>query len=201
MMVGESSQRFARSDAYDAIDLACADAEHARLIIAPATGHFDELDASLDLEGFDRIVASLVSDKVVLSMPRFRAALPATSLKSELRALGITQAFDERANLEGIARVSDAKLYVADAVRAAMIDVDEHGARGAASRARPARAGAVDHARPSVPVLVAERAHGCADRDGAVHGGIVRRSGSSARSRQERHRRRTPGESAGRYDS
>ncbi|CAN5920199.1 serpin family protein [soil metagenome] len=135
MMVAESSQRFARSDAYDAVDLACADAEHALLIIAPAKGHFHELDASLDLEEFDRIVASLAPGRVVVSMPRFRAALPATSLAAELRALGIKQAFDERANLEGIARVSDAKLSVSDVVHAAMIDVDESGARAAAATA------------------------------------------------------------------
>ncbi len=134
MMVAEAStQRFKRAEGYDAVDLACADAEHALLIIAPATGHFDELDASLDLDEFDRIVASLVPGRVVVSMPRFRAALPATSLKSELQALGISRAFDERANLEGITRDPDVHLHVADAVHAATVDVDESGARAAAA--------------------------------------------------------------------
>ena len=89
MVANTSTQRFARAEAYDAIDLACADAEHALLIIAPTPGHFDEVDASLDLDGFDRIVASLGPGMVIVSMPRFRAALPATSLTSELQALGI----------------------------------------------------------------------------------------------------------------
>ena len=134
MMVAEArTQRFKRAEAYDAVDLACADAEHALLIIAPAPGHFDELDASLDLDEFDRIVATLVPGKVIVSMPRFRAALPATSLKPELQALGISRAFDERANLEGITRDPDVHLHVADAVHAATIDVDESGARAAAA--------------------------------------------------------------------
>ena len=132
MMVGESTQRFARSDAYDAVDFACADAEHAHLVVAPAPGHFHELDAALDLEELDRIVASLAPGRVVVSMPRFRAALPATSLVAELRAVGITRAFDERANPEGITRVADARLHVSDALHAATLDVDESGARAAA---------------------------------------------------------------------
>jgi serpin B len=132
MMVAESAQRFARSDSYDAIDFACADAEHALLVVAPAAGHFDEVDASLDLERLDRILASLVPGKVVFSMPRFRADLPATSLQSELRALGIERVFDDRANLKGITRSADAALHVADAIHAARIDVDESGAHVAA---------------------------------------------------------------------
>ena len=134
MMVADTStQRFARAESYDAVDLACADAEHALLVIAPTPGHFDELDASLDLDGFDRIVASLVPRRVIVSMPRFRAALPSTSLKSELQALGISRAFEEHANLEGITRDPDVHLHVADVVHAATIDVDESGARAAAA--------------------------------------------------------------------
>ena len=133
MMVADTStHRFASTRAYDAVDLACADAEHALLIIAPTPGRFDEVDASLDLKGFDRIVASLGTGRVILSMPRFRAALPTTSLKSQLQALGISQAFDARANLEGITR---GRLNVDDVVHAATIDVDESGARAAAATA------------------------------------------------------------------
>ena len=135
MVAGTSTQRFARTETYDAVDLACADAEHALLIIAPASGRFDELDASLDLDGFDRIVASLVPGRVIVSMPRFRAALPATSLKAELQALGISRAFDAHANLEGITGDPAVHLHVANVLHAATIDVDESGARAAAATA------------------------------------------------------------------
>ena len=135
MMVGESMQRFTRAKAYDAVDLACADGEHALLVIVPAPGHFDEVDGALDMVGFDRIVASLSPGRVVVAMPRFRAALRATSIVPELRALGITRAFDEGANLEGITRDPKARLRVGDAVHAATIDVDETGAVAAAATA------------------------------------------------------------------
>ena len=135
MVAGTSTQRFARTEAYDAVELACADAEHALLIIAPAPGRFDELDASLDLDGFDRIVASLVPGRVIVSMPRFRAALQATSLKPELQALGISRAFDAHANLEGITGDPAVHLHVANVLHAATIDVDESGARAAAATA------------------------------------------------------------------
>jgi len=133
MMVAESTQRFGRADAYDAVDLACADEEHALLIIAPTPGHFDEVDAALDLDGFDRIVASLARGRVIVSMPRFRASLPPTSLTSALHALGIARAFDKGANLEGISRDPDSRLSVGDVVHTATIDVDESGARAAAA--------------------------------------------------------------------
>ena len=133
MMVGESRQPFTHSDTYDAVDFACADQEHALLVVAPAPGHFDEIDASLDLARLDGIVASLVLQRVVVAMPRFQAALPATSLITELQALGLEHLFDESANLEGISSDPDAKLHVADALHAARIDVDESGARVAAA--------------------------------------------------------------------
>jgi len=135
MMVAENTQRFARAAAYDAVELACADAEHALLIVAPAPGHFEEVDASLDLDGFDRIVATLAPGRLIVALPRFRAALPATSIVSELRALGITRAFDGRANFEGITREPHAPLHVSGAVHAATIDVDESGAVAAAATA------------------------------------------------------------------
>ncbi len=46
---------------------------------------------------------------------------------------GISRAFEEHANLEGITRDPDVHLHVADVVHAATIDVDESGARAAAA--------------------------------------------------------------------
>ena len=133
LMVVESAQRFARTASYEAIDVACADAEHALLILAPLPGHFDELDGALDLARLDEIVRSLEPGRVALSLPRFHADLDATSLKPELRLLGVDRAFDERANLEGLTRTAGAELHVADVLHAARFDVDEKGARAAAA--------------------------------------------------------------------
>jgi serpin B len=66
-------------------------------------------------------------------MPRIRAVLPAISVTTELRALGLARVFDERAELHGITRSADAKLFVADALHAASFDVDERSARAAAA--------------------------------------------------------------------
>lgn len=133
MMVAESVQRFSSSGTYEAIDFACADREHALLVIAPRSGHFDEVDAALDLPGLDGILASLALGKVIFSMPRFQAILPATSVKSLLLAVGVERLFSERADLHGITRREDADLHVADALHAARIDVDESGAQVAAA--------------------------------------------------------------------
>jgi serpin B len=131
MMFGESRQRFAFSEKYDAIDFACADQEHALFVVAPKEGHFDDVDAALDIAGLERIVASLAPGKVHVTMPRFQAILPATSLGGVLRALGVERAFDDRADLRGI--TTGLPLRLADVFHAARIDVDESGAKVAAA--------------------------------------------------------------------
>jgi serpin B len=135
MMHADSTQRFAREAGYDAVELPCADGEHALLVVAPALGHFEEFDASLDLDGFDRIVTRLSSGRVTLALPRFRAALRTTSIATELRALGITQALEGPANFDGVPRAPHAPLHVSDVWHAATIDVDERGAVAAAATA------------------------------------------------------------------
>lgn len=130
MMFGVSVQRHASSETYEAVDFACADRDYALLMVAPKRGHFDAVDAALSETGIEAVLASLSSGELTLGMPRFRAVLPPTSLREQLRALGIRSAFDD-ANLTGITTTK--KLVVDDAFHAAMIDVDENGARVAAA--------------------------------------------------------------------
>jgi serine protease inhibitor len=68
-----------------------------------------------------------------VGLPRFRieATYP---LKEPLQAMGITHAFDpEKADLSGVAPLTDGRLFITKALQKAVVEVDEEGTKAAAA--------------------------------------------------------------------
>jgi len=68
-----------------------------------------------------------------VGLPRFRieATYP---LKEPLQAMGITDAFDpEKADLSGVAPLTDGRLFITKAIQKAVVEVDEEGTKAAAA--------------------------------------------------------------------
>jgi serine protease inhibitor len=68
-----------------------------------------------------------------VGLPRFRieATYP---LKEPLQAMGITDAFDpEKADLSGVAPLTDGRLFITKALQKAVVEVDEEGTKAAAA--------------------------------------------------------------------
>lgn len=79
------------------------------------------------------ITDALASHEVTLSLPKFKLEPDTISLKSELEALGMKQAFTGSANFLKITKA--ASLYVSDVRHKAFIDVEEAGVEAAAATA------------------------------------------------------------------
>lgn len=132
MMTTEHAFRHVNGDGFQLVEIPFADQAHALLVALPDRDHFDAVAAAVDPGELDRSVRSVAPEKIVLSMPRFRAELPAHGMKAELASLGLESVFGDRADWSGMTK-SDLRLD--DIHHAAMIEVDELGAKMAAATA------------------------------------------------------------------
>lgn len=136
MHVGESLA-YAAGDGWRAVEIPYVGDQLAMTVIVP-----DDLatfEASLDGAGFDAITAALQAHEVILSMPRFSTESK-LSLADALTAMGMPVAFEfDRADFSGI--TTDERLFIADVIHQANIDVDEAGTEAAAATAVVMEAG------------------------------------------------------------
>lgn len=70
----------------------------------------------------------LYNKRIILSLPRFKCEYT-TGLTGVLEAMGIKDAFNGRANFQGI---SDAPLYISDILQKSYLKINEEGAEAAA---------------------------------------------------------------------
>ena len=79
---------------------------------------------------------TLTETLATLLLPKFRLASPGMALGDELRALGVSAAFDPAtADFSGIAPLTADRLYMENVVQKAFLAVDERGAEGSAATA------------------------------------------------------------------
>lgn len=90
-----------------------------------------ELEKDLTFENYTNWIGRLKMQKVNLSMPRFRIE-DRIDLKEAMVELGMTDAFNARANFSGI---SSKPLYINTAIHQTFIEVDEKGTEAAAATA------------------------------------------------------------------
>ncbi len=134
---------------YAAVDLPYLGSTLSLLVVLPVGESVATLQRRLDPGRLGRIVTGLSSRPVQLSMPRFHLATH-TLLNSTLKALGMTNAFDDLADFRRITSAVALKVGVVD--HAADFTVDEHGTVAAAATvvtAEPVSAPAFRH--PPIP--------------------------------------------------
>lgn len=110
---------------YAAVQLPYRSSTLSLLVVLPsAAGGVTSFARALTAPALARIVASLRSRPVALSLPRFHISLQ-TQLNGLLRRLGIIDAFDSAANFSGITRAE--RLQIGLVEHAADFAVDEQG--------------------------------------------------------------------------
>lgn len=112
------------------------------------TSGLSDLQKSFSVEFLDRSFSSLVSRRVQVSLPKFRAESD-FSLGKELSQMGMPKAFSRAADFSGINR--SGQLAVSDVFHKAFVDVSEEGTEAAAATGIGIKAMALQ--RPESPVI------------------------------------------------
>ena len=140
MMRQEGRFGYAQGDGLQAVELLYDGAEISMTILLPDEGTFRDFEGSLAVSAVDGILDDLGTRLVRLTMPKFEVEA-SFSLADALAAMGMPNAFDERAaDFSGMDGTScfagdDECLLVADVVHQAFLSVDEAGTEAAAATA------------------------------------------------------------------
>ena len=115
-------------DEFVQVAIKCFTFRYQMLLVLPAEG-VKTADAIAHFsENYERILSEMSTYEVTLNMPKFQCEF-GTSLKEQLKRMGMPRAFGKDAQFDGI---SDEQLYVDDIFQKTFIKVDEVGAEAAA---------------------------------------------------------------------
>ena len=125
------------------------------LVLPDQVDGIGALEQSLDAAALERLTQGLLSQTVLLSLPKFEINPGASlALSEQLKALGMPLAFDrQRADFSGMANPPDPKdrLFLSQVFHKAFVRVDEQGTEAAAATAAVMQR-AMAAMRPSQPV-------------------------------------------------
>ncbi|MGO9600723.1 MAG: serpin family protein [Isosphaeraceae bacterium] len=125
--------RFAAIDALQILELNYGKGELSALFLLPeAIDGLPALEARLNDDNFTRWISVLARRKVEVFLPRFKLSSQ-FSLPEVLAAMGMTHAFDSRADFSGIS--TQEKLFISDVLHKAYVDLNEEGTEAAAATA------------------------------------------------------------------
>ena len=132
--------RYVQRDGVHVLEMPYADHDLAMTILLPeAANGLDALEASLTPERIGELRASLTSQRVAVTMPRFTVApSEPISLKTTLIDLGMPLAFNpSRADFTGMANPPNEgdKLYIGNVFHRTFVEVNEEGTEAAAATA------------------------------------------------------------------
>jgi len=102
------------------------------VVLLPAGGQFQPFAAELDEEQLGDILEAIFYTEVQLDLPRFEFE-SAFELRKSLSALGMAEAFAERADFSGM--TGKPELFISDVYHKAFVSVDEEGTEAAAATA------------------------------------------------------------------
>jgi serpin B len=129
----EQDYAYAEGDGWQAISLPYKGGLADMVIFLPAQGSFQDFEASLTTDKYQDMVSALKSERVILSVPKFKFEAE-LGLKAALMGMGMQDAFTENvADLSGMDGTH--LLYLSDAFHKAFIAVDEKGTEAAAATA------------------------------------------------------------------
>jgi len=132
LMGREGSFRYTESGSYQAVELPYGGQAFAMTVVLPRPGlSLDSFVAGLDQAGWDQLTQRLGPGRGTVHLPRFSMEYK-RSLVDDLRALGMTDAFDDfRASFPGISE-STARLVLTEVLQKTFVAVDEKGTEAAA---------------------------------------------------------------------
>jgi serpin B len=128
-MHGTIRSEYAAGDGWQAVDVPYI-GDASMTVIVPDAGRFAKFERTLDPAGLARIVGSLAPAEVTLALPKLQLK-DQSDLIPALRALGMTDAFTNRADFSGITGNRD--LRISQVVHQATVTVDEKGTEAAAA--------------------------------------------------------------------
>ncbi|MGC9521161.1 MAG: serpin family protein [Anaerolineae bacterium] len=131
MMARRATTLHAETERYQAVDLPYKGDRMHMMVLVPAEGEFEEIEAELDAGLAQTLIDSTEAKDVKLYMPKFSydARL---ALKDILIDLGMIDAFDpDLADLSGMDGTT--RLYISHVAHKAFVSVDEEGTEAAAA--------------------------------------------------------------------
>jgi serpin B len=124
---------YASGSNWQAVALPYAGGTTSMVLIVPGAGQFTAVESALSGGFVQSVFTSLAFAGVTLSMPKFTIHGATVSLQTELKALGMVDAFSPSvANFSGMTKTP---VSVADVLQQAYIEVDESGTKAAAATA------------------------------------------------------------------
>lgn len=133
MMNQTAGMGFAKGSNYSAVELTYAGAQTSMVFIVPDDGAFAAVEQGLTGDFVGSVFDALAPTTVTLGVPKFTVQGATISLKQELSALGMADAFTAAANFSGITTAD--QLFIDDVVHQAFVKVDEKGTEAAAATA------------------------------------------------------------------
>jgi serpin B len=126
---------YVEGDGYQMIELGYEGGKLSMGVLLPAAGRLTEIRDALTSAWLEQAHAAMTtSAEVVLQLPKFRFTWGTTSLSDPLKALGMTDAFDQSlADFSGMTGTRD--LFIADVLHQAFVALDENGTEAAAATA------------------------------------------------------------------
>jgi serine protease inhibitor len=133
MMSHQAMYFYAAGQGYQAIALPYRGGV-SMVVLLPDAGQIAAFETGLDSARLQAILDSLSPQDVALTLPKFEHHSASISLKDQLIALGMADAFDaQAADFSGMDGTRD--LYISDGIHKAMVRVDEDGTEAAAATA------------------------------------------------------------------
>ncbi|MBN2358496.1 MAG: serpin family protein [Deltaproteobacteria bacterium] len=137
MMSHAFATGYASGDGYEAVEVPYMGDQLSMLVVVPAAGRFDEIEAGLDSAKVDQIVDGLALENVALTLPKWSFSSD-FSLKTALTELGMGEAF-AGADFSGMTGTRE--LFISEVVHQAKVSVDERGTEASAGTAVIIQAG------------------------------------------------------------
>jgi len=138
-------------DRFQAVDLPYGGRAFSMTVLLPRDGvTVDDLVSTLDANVWAEIANSFHETEVQLFLPRFRMAYERT-LNDDLIALGMVDAFDDRADFSRLSPVQD--LQISQVKQKSWVDVNEEGTEAAAATVVEI----IETSLPQIPVVRVDR--------------------------------------------
>jgi serpin B len=129
-MAQENDFAYGHANGIQAVELPYSGGTTSMIVLMPDATGGNTASAPLTAEAYDAAIASLEPTEMILTMPKFRISGATISLKDELSALGMADAFTPGADFSAL---SPMPLYIQDVLHQAYVNVDDNGTEAAAA--------------------------------------------------------------------